>query len=367
MNSKIIIVFSPTIIDLNGANGGVSRAVVNISKEYESLGYRVFIYCLNKELGRENSKIVTKMERTIEVFQCGNIINFIKKFWKALKHNDDVELAHIHGCYNVFSEVAIALAYMARVRSILTLHGKFSTGMQLERRVKKSIINKLVLWPVLGLATSVTAMSEEEKNNILKVRSGLNIEVIKNGIDRVTFKERDCSYLGHILFLGYLEKRKNLNFIVDIYSGLRKRGYKGSLIIAGPDSYNYKHEVVSHIFENKVKGVTFVDFVDGSAKAELIKKADFFILPSYGEGHPLVLCESISSCTPVLISQKCNFEEVQVFDCGIEVVGFKEEDWIVAAERILGDAKYKYGYNYKRLQSNMSWEKAAEKYLVCVG
>ncbi len=357
--SKIILVYSPTIIDLYGKNGGVSRAVIAISEQYVDMGYSVIVLCSKKELGLDGD--ISDHERN------GVVVRFIDGYLDALRkfriYRSESLIFHIHGYFNFYSELFILLSRLYRLPSILSTHGKFSGGMLANQRVKKLIFNNLLSPLLLGFPKLVTGMSLEEVSNLERY-GGRNVKVVKNGIENILMASdfSDMEIENYFLYLGYIDPRKQPLFCLDVLRGLINSGMKIKLVYAGPDLYGHREVVLDAVSKyNLQESVEFIDYIDGEDKFELIAKAKFMILPSLGEGHPLSLCESIGCGTPVLCSSQSNFEEVIEYGCGYVVDGFVAEDWVASALKIL-DSRFPVD-SFDRMISDLSWSSVAWKYL----
>ena len=137
--------------------------------------------------------------------------------------------------------------------------------------------------------------------------------VIPNGIDAGVFHPRDRAAerarLGmgdgelHILSAGYLIKRKGHHRIVETLTGLRARGLKVRLWIAGEKGAegDYAGEIRRRVGECGVEDA--VRFVGAVAPAELacyMNACDVFCLASNREGWPNVVNEALACGAPVV-------------------------------------------------------------------
>jgi glycosyltransferase involved in cell wall biosynthesis len=137
--------------------------------------------------------------------------------------------------------------------------------------------------------------------------------VIPNGIDAAVFHPRDRgaerARLGmgdgelHILSAGYLMERKGHHRIIETLPGLRARGLKVRLWIAGekgPEG-DFEGEIRRRVAECGVEDA--VNFVGAVAPAELafyMSACDVFCLASNREGWPNVVNEALACGAPVV-------------------------------------------------------------------
>lgn len=136
---------------------------------------------------------------------------------------------------------------------------------------------------------------------------------IPNGIDAEVFHPRDRAAerarLGmgegelHILSAGYLIERKGHHRIVESLPGLRARGLKARLWIAGEKGAegDFEGEIRRRVGECGVEdGVTFVGAVKPEELACYMGACDVFCLATTREGWPNVVNEALACGSPVV-------------------------------------------------------------------
>ena len=202
--------------------------------------------------------------------------------------------------------------------------------------------------------------------------------IIPNGIQLQEFK--DVSPFSHlkdgkinILFLGRLEKRKGLRYLLSAYSELRWKWPNLRLIVVGDgqldaDSYRI-------IGERNLSDVMFVGRVSEEEKVRYYHSADIFCSPaSGGESFGIVLLEAMASGIPVVASDIDGYNEVLgsgEFGC---LVPPKDEgalastlDDLIKNTQARGD----FVTAASKRVLEFSWDKVADRvmkyYLECLG
>ena len=132
-----IIVFSPSSVEMNGSSGGVSNAVLSISREYSKKGFDVVIICLKRELSRKIKSVNVVKEENITRYACSSIIEVITTFLRVARY-DSVSLFHIHGYFNIYSVTLPILAKAMGQKVLMTMHGKFASGFLKQQHNSKS-------------------------------------------------------------------------------------------------------------------------------------------------------------------------------------------------------------------------------------
>lgn len=202
--------------------------------------------------------------------------------------------------------------------------------------------------------------------------------IIPNGIQLQEFK--DASSFNHlrdgkinILFLGRLEKRKGLRFLLSAYSQLKWKWPNLRLIVAGggeldADSYRI-------IGERDLSDVMFVGRVSEEEKIRYYHSADIFCSPaSGGESFGIVLLEAMASGIPVVASDIDGYREVLGSGEFGSLVPPRDEDALVAALNDLiqnAQTRHDFATAASKRVVEFSWDKVSgqvmDYYLECLG
>lgn len=111
-----------------------------------------------------------------------------------------------------------------------------------------------------------------------------------------------------LLFIGSIDERKG---ILDLLDALKKVQTPFHLSICGnPVDKIIEQKMHLAIKELPKDSVDIKGFVCGDTKEKIIKNADILILPSYGEGFPIVLLEGIASACALITTSVGAIPEV---------------------------------------------------------
>ncbi|MFC1875412.1 glycosyltransferase family 4 protein [Chloroflexota bacterium] len=149
------------------------------------------------------------------------------------------------------------------------------------------------------------AVSKLAMNNASKHIPG-HYDIIPNGIDLKHFSssalpiDEFCDGKKNILFVGRLEKRKGMDYLLKAYGQVKKEYPESRLIVVGPGTrYRRKYEK-----QVRKKGLTDVVFVGNVSYDELpryYKTADIFCAPATGqESFGIVLLEAMAVGKPIV-------------------------------------------------------------------
>ena len=179
--------------------------------------------------------------------------------------------------------------------NIATFHAKVPETV-MTRTVAKVVTPYLK--SVLKYLDSLTAVSDSAAEYV----SGLTdepISIIPNGIDLKQYHKqtRAVRIIGEprsILFIGRLEQRKGVKYLLQAYELLVQENENVSLIIAGDGPDREKLEL--YVEERDLPNVSFMGFVSNETKMQLLADADLFCSPAtFGESFGIVLLEAMAT------------------------------------------------------------------------
>lgn len=167
---------------------------------------------------------------------------------------------------------------------------------------------------------------------------------------------------GFILFVGTLEPRKNLPFLLRAYHQLLQQGEIDlPLVLVGGKGW-LNEEVFTAVDELRLqKKVRHLSGVFDEQLAHLYHAAGVLVTPSHYEGFGLPALEAMHSGCPVMVSNRGSLPEV-VGEAGLQLGLDDEEVWVDGLRRVLTDSDLRekmicQGYVQAK---KFSWQKTAE-------
>lgn len=343
-----------------------------IAEDYPPLvaGGSRFVYEVSKRLARENNiTVVTsnyahadayEKDGAVKVYRNGRnrFSFFLLSFWKLLKLNP--ELYHGHGVLPAFSGKLAGL--LKRKPVILHIHG------YRDRSVSGFFKYHLQNF-IIRLGYSKIICSDELASSAIK-KLGVKeskIEVVNSGVDLKKFmpERKDKESKKIFLFVGRLVSVKGLDCLLKAIKILKDKNKTDfELWLVGEGSKEQELKLFTDA--NNLANVKFLGKITPDKIQDIYGAADFFVLPSMSEGHPLVLLEAMASGLPVIASDITNLKELVsesaggfVFNTGDpeslagvfnHALNMKDNDYSLFSEN-----------TRKYVEEHFSWEKTSDR------
>ena len=194
-------------------------------------------------------------------------------------------------------------------------------------------------------------------------------EIIPNGIDFDHFSNKVAPYPKYqdgklnILFVGRLEKRKGLRYLLEAYGKLKWVNPNIRLIVVGPG--NPDKESYRILSSHNLQDVEFVGRVSYEDLPRYYASADIFCSPATGaESFGIVLLEAMSASKPVIASDIEGFRGVMTHGEQGLLVPKKDSDALANALGNLAsdsEQRLKLGAEGSKTAKNYRWEIVSER------
>jgi len=295
--------------------GNYSRSVVkNLQKLYPNNEYNLYTPKLKQSAETaffyESPFFRTYLAKTV-----------FKSFWRTYSivkqlQKDGIELYH-----GLSNEIPANLR-KTKIASIVTIHDLIfkvlpETYPYIDRKVYDLKVRKSCL-----NADRIIAVSNSTKRDIVQYYTidPDKIDVIYPSCNPLFYEnlqnsERDTILNKYdvpneyLLYVGTVEKRKNLKVIIEAYQHLTPECRIPLIIIGGGKAY--KNEIVRLIQETGLeKNVIWINKLKDNHHLQLIyQNAMALIYPSFYEGFGLPVVEALLSKTPVITSNSSSLPE----------------------------------------------------------
>lgn len=205
------------------------------------------------------------------------------------------DVLHIHEPW--IPIVSRQLLTRSTAANIGTFHARLP-----DTRVSKTLEKVITPYTrsILKYIDVFTAVSDPA-SQYLRQLSDITPQLIPNGVDLTKYKPDPAAKLENptIFFVGRLEKRKGVKYLIRAFKLVREAVPNARLIIggAGPD----KEKLEELVSEEQIGGVTFLGYVSDVDKIRYLQSADVFCSPAlYGESFGIVLLEALACGKPIV-------------------------------------------------------------------
>jgi len=146
-----------------------------------------------------------------------------------------------------------------------------------------------------------------------------SVVVMPNGICASAFRSADTAAfrLRHglgdrpfVLFMGRMNRIKGPDLLLDAFLSAADRFPDIDLVFAGPDgglADELRRRAAEHVSGGRVR---FLGYLGGEEKSQAYHAAELLVVPSRSEAMSIVALEAGICGKPVLVTDRCGFDEV---------------------------------------------------------
>ncbi len=345
-------------------HGGVNDHINRLAGQFKEWGHSVRVIAPCSAPQGITDEDFIPMGRPVPVPSGGSIARVSFSIWlrpriKEMLRREAFDVVHLHEPFSGF----VPLNVLSQSASMGTLNiGTFHSfrGTWLYRvgakRVVKRYFRKL---------HGRIAVSQPARQYISRHFPG-HYQIIPNGIqvdefDNVAPFPHLRDGMTNLLFVGRLEKRKGLKYLLGAYSKLKWDWPNLRLLVLGagnPDEDSYR--IMS---ERNLQDVVFLGRVSNEEKARYYKSADIFCSPATGsESFGIVLLEAMAAGKPVVATSIEGYASVMTHGREGLLVPPKKDDALAdAISTLLKDPGLRatLGANGRRKANEYRWERVA--------
>lgn len=218
------------------------------------------------------------------------------------------------------------LSRQIMIRSKAIHIGTFHAAMS--ERASIRTIEKVItpyMKSILKYLDVMTAVSPAAMTYAKSITSR-HIVTVPNGIDLTKYTKRTNGHANKqktIFYVGRLEKRKAVKYLLGAYNLLRATHPEFRLLIAGngPD----REKLEDYVKEYNIPDVEFLGYISEEEKLRLLQTTDVFCSPAmYGESFGIVLLEAMATGCVVVAGNNAGYSGVMTGTGQISLVNPKD-------------------------------------------
>lgn len=290
--------------------GGVNNHISCIANAFTRMGHTAHIIapCSNKEYDGCDH-LINASSSVIHVPFAGSVarISLSPRSYRRVKgilQAGDYDVLHLHEPLMPTLPLAV-LRHRDLVPKAVCV-GTFHSYREVSRAY---YYGKSIFMRFFKRMDSLLVVSEASKQYHMRYFRG-NYTVIPNGVEVSRFAdpairpiERFADGRPTILFVGRLEKRKGLLYLIEAFAQVRQAIPKARLLVVGAYERMDKLPYVLQARQLGLSGVHFIGRVDDTELARYYRTATVFCAPSTGmESFGIILLEAMASGAPIVAS-----------------------------------------------------------------
>lgn len=276
------------------------------------------------------------------------------------------------GAADVYHFPNFVIPPLSRGRALVTIHDvsfmRFpeaaeSKNLQyLNSQIRRTVDRAdLILTDSQFSADEISELLNVSPDRVRAVHLGLTDNMkMPDAATAASMRERLKLERPYLLFVGTLEPRKNIPFLIDCFE--RMKMFDGDLVIAGMRGWQ-----VDPILERMQSSpcherIRYLEYVEEQWLPPLYAEAELFLFPSLYEGFGFPPLEAMRCGTPVLSSRAGSLPEV-LGEAAAYMKEYDAEAWARAAEDLLQDSARRQSLGAAGAQQaeRYKWEETARQ------
>ncbi len=283
------------------------------------------------------------------------------------------DIVHLMGHWSALN--VLAYIYLRQLGKPYVVCPAGSLPIYGRSKILKRGFNALLGNRIMRNASGVIAVTDGDKKQMSNYGvSEDKVVVIPNGVsverrgDADTGEFRKKYGLGEsriLLFMGRLNHIKGPDLLLHAFRNLRSRYPDCVLVFAGHDG-GMLAEMEAFVTDHDVSdSVRFVGYLGEVEKIQAYRSAELLVIPSRQEPMSIVVLEAGREGTPVMVTDKCDFDVIEEVGGGVVVeasVSGLERGLDVLLEdrqRLLGMGSSLQQY----VQDHFSWDSIVCRYI----
>ena len=312
--------------------GGVISHISHLARQFTLMGHQVKIlapHSPSREEAKDGSYI--SLGRSVPVPYGGSVARISLSVWlyrqvRSVLEREDFDVVHVHE--PLAPLLPLYALQFSRALNVGTFHAYYSSP-------RRYILTHPMLRHWFQKLHGHIAIAPHVSSQMSRFFPA-DYRIIPNGVDVDSFCQGAPPFPHlkdgklNILFVGRLEKRKGLRYLLEAYGRLKWDFSDLRLIVVGPGPLDADCWRV--LSERNLQDIVFVGTVPGNDLPRYYASADIFCAPATGrESFGVVLLEAMASGTPIVATQIPGYSAVVNYGQGALLVPPKSGEALAEA------------------------------------
>lgn len=221
-----------------------------------------------------------------------------------------------------------------------------------------------------NLATEL--LKKKQFKDITTVGVGLDVDRFKNNkepneIIKELMVKKEEEKLKYLLYIGKIEDRRNIIFLIDILAKVTINDSNVRLILVGKGEQDYIDKCFKYAEQkNVLDKIIYHQAIQQQELPNLYKACDIFLLPTQYEIFGMVLLEAMYFGVPAITtlnggSSTLIENERDGIVCSLDI-----DNWYTAIKKLLQDEEFKNQISknsMKKIKDEYTWDCLSEKFI----
>lgn len=306
---------------------GPSYSVPRLCQSVASCGHEVVLATLDRGGGERDFGVVQHLAFRQTAFPKKLGLSAEMFRWLSRAHEEGIDLIHSHGLWMMPNMYPATVAERLGIPHVISPRGTLDPAALAYSKRLKQLVLLLGQDRALRQARALHATSDEEAAQFRRLGLKQPIIILPNGIDVPEPVRPQRLRRRTVLYLGRLHHKKGLDLLMRAWANLQMRFPDWELRIVGKGDEAFEAELKRDISALGLDRVRLDGPLYGAEKAQALKTADLFVLPTRGENFGMAVAEALAAGTPVITTRGAPWAGLEAHccgwwtDCGTDAIG----------------------------------------------
>ena len=283
---------------------------------------------------------------------------------KAILDEEKFDIIHLHE--PLCPMLCTTVLRLSQTANVGTFHAYGAIGYSLVKPLNTILLKRWFRKLHGKIAVSKPAMELVNKHfpgDYTVIPNGVDLDCFSSGVSPIDeFGDGKIN----ILFVGRLEKRKGLDYLLEAHKHIKQEIPNSRLIVVGPGT-RLRNKYEKRVARNGLKDVVFVGCVSHDELPRYYNTADIVCAPATGkESFGIVLLEAMALGKPVVASNIDGYASIMTHGAEGLLVPPKDEKALAQALLSLMESKslrQQMGVRGRLTVADYDWKRVVQKVL----